>query len=151
MTFDPKETLTGGYSTGNLTLADGTSREVLVRMVPVAGGESLPVIVDDAARRFDERFYDTATRPDDFVQPDTQILTPKTHTSPQLALIEADMVAFLGDPDHVLAQGRLDTDRLAHLHAHPSSATLARRICTNMGGKWRELARLIPQTYPDRP
>lgn len=148
MTFDPKETLTGGYSTGNLTLADGTSREVLVRMVPVAGGESLPVIVDDAARRFDERFYDTVTRPDDFVQPDTETLTPK---SPQVALIEADMVAFLGDPDRILAQGHLDTGRLTHLRAHAASATLARRICTNMGGKWRQVARLLPQTYPDRP
>jgi hypothetical protein len=62
----------------------------------------------------------------------------------------ADMIQFLGDPDRILARKQLDTERLKHLKAHPSSATMARRICTGIGGKWAEVARLIPHFYPDR-
>lgn len=157
--MDPTDTLSGTYMTAKLTMPDGSETPVLVRRVPRGDGSFGMVVVDDAVIEFERRFADTHTQPADHVPADTDVLTPrksqpaslKQEQSTRIRLMAADMVQFLGDPDRILAQKGLDPERLAHLKAHPSSATMARRICLGIGGKWAEVARYIPQVYPDRP
>lgn len=156
--MDSRDTLSGTYMTAKLTMPDGTESPVLVRRVPRGDGSFGMMVVDDAVIEFERRFADTETQPADHVPADTNVLT--RHASPatlsqeqstRIRLMAADMIQFLGDPDRILAQKGLDAERLAHLKAHPSSATMARRICLGIGGKWAEVARFIPQYYPDRP
>lgn len=154
--MNPKETLSGTYMTAKLTMPDGTEVPVLVRRVARGDGSFGMMVVDDAVIEFEKRFADTETKPNDHLPVDTNVLTRlgpeplSQEQSTRIRLMAADMVAFLGDPERILARKQLDTDRLKHLKAHPSSATMARRICMGIGGKWAEVARLIPHYYPDR-
>jgi hypothetical protein len=101
------------------------------------------MVVDDATIEFESRFADTETVPADQLQVKTDVLvrrdTISREASTRVRLISADMIQFLGDPDRIIAQKGLDPERLDHLKAHPSSATIARRICLS-----------IPAFYPDR-
>lgn len=155
--MNPKETLSGTYMTAKLTMPDGTEVPVLVRRVARGDGSYGMMVVDDAVIEFEKRFADTETKPNDHVPVDTNVLTRHSgleslsqEQSTRIRLMAADMIAFLGDPDRILTRKQLDTERLKHLKAHPSSATMARRICMGIGGKWGEVAKLIPHYYPDR-
>lgn len=155
MTLNPTDTLSGTYSTATIKMPDGTEMPILVRKVICGDGKTKMMIVDDALIEFESRFSETTTWPQDLMQPDTEILTKndkttiKNEKSTRINLISADMIQFVGDPDRIIAQQSLDPERLAHMKAHPSSATMARRICINMGGKWAQAAQFIPKFYPD--
>jgi hypothetical protein len=148
-------TLSGSYATATLKMADGTEVPVLVRKVPRGDGSFGMVVVDDAAIEFEQRFANTDMVPHDHAPVDTEILTRKdpeslrAESSTRIRMLSADLIQAVGDPDRILAQGKLDDDRLAHFKAHPSSATLARRVCLAAGGKWAKVAKMIPQFYPE--
>jgi hypothetical protein len=149
------DTLSGTYTVASLKTADGKETPVLVRYVVDGQGRTKMMIVDDALIEFEQRFADTTTMPSDQAPVDTEILTKNKEStisheqSTRIKLISADMIQFIGDPDRIIEQKGLDADRLAHLKAHPSSATIARRICINMGGKWLQVAQYIPHFHPD--
>lgn len=154
--MDPKDTLSGTYTTATIRMPDGSEMPVLVRKVRRGDGGAGWVVIDDQVIEFEQRFADTETVPADQAPVDTDVLTRRppvatisSEQSTRIRLMAADMIQFIGDPDRILAQKCLDADRLAHLKAHPSSATMARRICLNIGGKWAEVAQYIPQFYPD--
>jgi hypothetical protein len=152
------DTLSGTYSVASLKTADGKETPVLVRYITDGLGRTkmMMMIVDGALIEFEQRFADTTTMPSDQMPVDTEILTKNKQSetlsreqSTRIKLISADMIQFIGDPDRILEQKGLDEERFAHLKAHPSSATIARRICINMGGKWLQVAQYIPHFHPD--
>ncbi len=150
----PTDTLSSAYMAAALQLPDGSSVPVLVRRVPRGDGSMGMIVVDDATIAFEQRFANTDFVPADQAPVTTDAVTRNKDTlrdevSTRIKLMSADMVQFLGDPDRILAQQALDPERLAHLKAHPSSATMARRICLAMGGKWADAAKFIPLFYPD--
>lgn len=150
----PTDTLSTAYMTASLQLPDGTAIPVLVRRVPRGDGSMGMIVVDDAQIAFEQRFANTDFVPADQAPVTTEAVTRNRETlreeaSTRIKLMSADMVQWVGDPDRTIAQGALDPEKLAHLKAHPSSATMARRICLAMGGKWAEVAKLIPHFYPD--
>jgi hypothetical protein len=154
--MNQSDTLSGTYSVASLKTPDGKETPVLVRYVVDGQGRTKMLIVDDALIEFEQRFADTTTMPSDQGPVDTEILTKNKQSetlsreqSTRIRLISADMIQFIGDPDRILEQKGLDAERLAHLKAHPSSATIARRICINMGGKWLQVAQYIPHFHPD--
>jgi hypothetical protein len=150
----PTDTLSSAYMTASLQLPDGTAVPVLVRRVPRGDGSTGMIVVDDAMIAFEQRFANTDFVPADQAPVTTDAVvknreTLRNEVSTRIKLMSADMVQFVGDPDRIIAQKALDPERLSHLKAHPSSATMARRICTAMGGKWAEVAAFIPNFYPD--
>lgn len=153
--MNPTDTLSHSYSVATLKMPDGTESSILVRKVVCGDGKTKMLVVDDTLIEFESRFADTTTQPSDLAPIDTETLTKNEKTtlrneqSTRIKLISADMIQFVGDPDRILEQKGLDPERLSHMKAHPSSATMARRICLNMGGKWAQVAQYIPKFYPD--
>lgn len=153
--MNPNETLSGTYSTASLTMPDGSQMPVLVRKVQRGDGSFGWMVIDDSIIEFERRFADTTTTPADQAPAGTDVLTRKTketisnEQSTRIRMCMADLVQFLGDPDRIIAQKGLDPERLTHLKAHPSSATMARRLAITIGGKWAEVATYIPHFHPD--
>lgn len=152
----PTDTLSGTYSVATIKMEDGSESPILVRKVIAGDGKVKMMIIDDSLIEFESRFSKTTTVPQDLMPPDTETLiknedgtTIRNEQSTRIKLISADMIQFVGDPDRIIEQKGLDPERLAHMKAHPSSATMARRICINMGGKWAQVAQYIPKFYPD--
>jgi hypothetical protein len=152
--MNTKETLSGAYSSAKVVLEDGTTFPILVRRVLKGDNTYGTIVIDDIKEAFEKRFNNTATIPNDLLPITTETLTKKddinNEESQRIRLISGDMVAFLGDPDRILEQKKLDTGKLEHLEKHPSSATMAKRICMAIGGKWAEVAKLIPSVYANR-
>lgn len=153
----PTDTLSGAYATGKLVLDDGSEQPVLVRRIPRGDGSIATMVVDDSVIELERRFANTDMAPHDHAPPVTEVLVrrgdPETisnEASTRIRMVSADLVQFVGDPDRILANKALDPEKLAHLKAHPSSATMARRLCTVIGGKWGQVAQYIPAFYPAR-
>lgn len=145
------ETLSGSYGTAKLTLPDGSEVPVLARKVLRADGSADWRIVDDKVIAFEGRFSDTDSKPNDLLPPDTEVLDRKVESEETTQrLLYGDLVMFLGDPKRIIAQKGLDPDRAAHMKLHPSSLTLARRLCWVAGGDWARALPYIPVVFPER-
>lgn len=152
--MNTNETLSGTYSTAKVVMPDGTTFPILVRRVLKGDGTYGTVVIDDIKESFEKRFNNTSTIPNDLLPITTETLTKKddinNEESQRIRLISGDMIAFLGDPDRILTQKGLDPEKLEHLKKHSASATMAKRICIAMGGKWAEVAKYIPSVYANR-
>ena len=156
ITNNPTDTLSGAYTVATIKMPDGTESPILVRKIVGGDGKVKMMVIDDSLIEFESRFSDTTTQPADLMAPQTETFikneesdTIRKEQSTRIKMISADMIQFVGDPDRIIEQKGLDPERFAHMKAHPSSATMARRICINMGGKWAQVAQYIPKFYPD--
>ena len=153
--MNPSDTLSGTYGVATIKLPDGSEVPVMARKVDRGDGSYGWVVLDDAVMDFERRFAEDGTKtvPADHLPPNTEVLTPKprqttiTKDDTTKRLVSGDLIQFLGDPDRIIAQKGLDPERLAHLKAHPSSATLARSLCAVAGSKWQQVLQYIPKYY----
>jgi len=148
------DTLSGTYETAQLVRSNGEKVEVLLR-VTHKDGKPYIAVVDNKTMEFEEREKEskTTTIANDFMAPSTEVLDRKDTISAQASttrqVVSNDMVMWLGDPDAIIAQQALSPDKLAHLKAHPSSATMLRRLCSVLGGKWGQCLPFIPKYFPE--
>jgi len=153
--MNQSDTLSGTYSAATLKMPDGSEIPVLTRKIARGDGSFGWCVIDDNMIAFEQRFKDTTTVPADHLPPNTEVLTKNSTTISKSdtahRLVFGDLIQFLGDPDRIIANKGLDPERLAHLKAHPTSATLIRRLCLIAGNKWSKVVEYIPQYYPDRP
>lgn len=140
--MNPTDTLSGTYGTAETTMPDGTVVPVLVKKINNPDGTVGWQIIDDRVIAFEAANAKTEFPASPLLPPTTAVLTRKNDEE------DANLGAFLGDPKRIIAQGGLDTDRIAHMKLHPASLTMARRLCGVVGGIWLQVLPLLPKPYP---
>lgn len=148
--MNANDTLSLNYGAATITMPDGSTMPVLARKIDRGDGSFGWIIIDDKIMAYEASLGDTEFKPNDHLQPNTnvldkKVLNPKTTTSRQ---VYADLVMFLGDPDRIIEQKGLDSDRLEHMKRHPASLTMARRLCQLSGPKWKQVLQYLPQFFP---
>lgn len=141
-TGDPTETLSGNYGTAETKMPDGTIVPVLVKKIVGPGGQVSWAIIDDRVIAFEAANAKTEFPAQSFQPVTTNVLTRRNDEE------DAHLGAFLGDPQRIIAKGGLDSDRLEHMKKHPASLTMARRLCSVVGGVWLQVLPLLPKFYP---
>jgi hypothetical protein len=148
------DTLSGAYGAAKITMPDGTEVPVLVRKIVQPDGKAGWLVIDDKVMAYEASLGSTDFKPNDQLPPNTEVLhknTTITTGNETRREISADLIQFLGDPDRIIAQKGLDSDRISHMKAHPASLTMARRLCELAGSKWIQVLQYLPKFYPERP
>lgn len=140
--MNPTDTLSGSYGTAETKMPDGTIVPVLVKKIIGPGGRVEWAIIDDRVIAFEAANAKTEFPAASLPTPTTAVLTRKNDEE------DAHLGAFLGEPNRIIQQGGLDPERLEHMKLHPASLTMARRLCSVVGGIWLQVLPLLPKFYP---
>lgn len=144
------QTIAGSYQVIQVPMPDGTTVERVVQRAKKPDGTIGWEFVDEKVAAFDAAFAETETVPAPYSPPTTEVLTPKNPmrmsptTNKTKRDVQAHLVEALGDPERIVAQGHLDTQKLQHLKNNKSEASTLRRLCIIVGGPWNKVVGVIP-------
>lgn len=149
--MNSSDTLSVAYGTARTIMPDGTEVPSLARKIQRGDGTVGWIIIDDRTLELERSFQNDTFRPSDHLPPDTKVLDrkPSALDGTTERVVHADLVMFLGDPDRILAQKSLDSDRIEHMRKHPASLTMARRLCQLSGPTWQQVMQYLPKYFPD--
>jgi hypothetical protein len=145
------QTIAGSYQIVQVPMPDGTTVDRVVQKAKKPDGTIGWEFVDEKVAAFDAAFAETHTVPAPFTPPTTEVLTPKdplrihSSTNKTKRDVQAHLIEALGDPERLIAQGRLDTQKLQHLNTNKSEASTLRRLCIIVGGPWNQVVGMIPR------
>ena len=146
------DTLSSNYDAGEIRMRDGTIIPVLMKRLPTTDGSVQWAIIDDRVMAFEAAQAGTEFKAESLAPSTAEAVTRRSVTitvdDTTKRHISGDLIQFLGDPDRIIAQQGLDSDRIVHMKAHPASLTMARRLCQIGGPKWQEVLKYLPKIYP---
>lgn len=154
------------YKTVDVVMPDGKTKKRLVQLVRDELGNEDWEFTDErirqfdaAAREMDERFKNTVTKPDDWKQPTTKTLDRKgpliretNETIKSGGITRCDMrkilVMNLGDPNLIIQQKGLDTNRINIFKKQGAFFTTLCYMAKEHGGEWGKAAEYLKPDYP---
>jgi len=150
------------YKTIFTELPDGTKLPQLFQLVRYPDGSEKWELTSERIRAFEESFGDTKTIPANWSAPDTEVLSrndPITTSRETIDTVKLGgmtridlrriLILNLGDPQAIIRQKGLDSQRLARFEKDKAFFTTLCMMAHEHGGEWRKAREFLHPAYPD--
>jgi hypothetical protein len=147
------------YKTIITVLPDGKEFPQLFQLVRLPDGTEEWQLTTERIRAFDEAFANATTVPNNWKETDTELLTRRPSARETEATVRNGgvtridlrrvLVLNLGDPQAIIQQKGLDTDRQRRFDRDKAFFTTLVMMARSHGGEWSEAAKFLHPAYPE--